>query len=165
MKGDNKKAKDHKIDHLAPTQINEQKPISAPAQIKGLSHKEIEDKLEVYSKVGDKMDRFFTFQKSKEKFKADRQKANDNRIKQDVHYSDGERRGLQQSRHDVIKDDRDWKDQNDRDELMKKSKEEYDKDGLKKNFKLKHKELGKRHAFNHAHNQYRSKDKGMEKDK
>ena len=172
MKGAKKKLKDHEIDHLAPVKPeNYHKPITASAQTKGLSDKEAQDKTEVYSRIGGKMDRFIAFQKNKQKFKEERQKANDNRVKQDVHYAKGERTGLQQSPHEVIKNDRDWKDQQERDQLMKQQKKEYDKNGMKKDFAKEHKKLGKRHVFNHAHNKYRDKgksagkDKGMDKDR
>ncbi|GEM_PF-4814513 len=167
MKGATNKRKDQNHDHLEPTNPEDQKPVTAPADIKGLSDKEIQDKAEVYSRVGGKMERFFTFQKNIQKFKADRQKANDNRIKQDVYYAKGERAGLQQSPHEVIKDDRNWMDQKKRDQFMSEQKKEYDKEGLKKDFARQHKKLGKRHVFNHAHNKYRNKDmdKGMDKDR
>ncbi|MCG8640639.1 MAG: hypothetical protein MI862_12950, partial [Desulfobacterales bacterium] len=154
------------VDHLEPVKPEDyNKPITAPAQTKGLSDKEVQDKTEMYSRIGDKMDRFFAFQKNKQKFKEERQKSNDNRVKQDVHYAKGERTGLQQSPHEVIKGDRDWKDQQERDKFMKEQKIEYDKEGMKKDFMDKHKKLGKRHVFNHAHNKYRDKGKSMGKDK
>ena len=163
MKGSNKKKlKDHP---LAPMKIEEyHKPITAPAQTKGLSDKEVQDKLEVYSRIGNKMDRFFAFQKSKQKFKEERQRTNDNYNKQDVHYAPGKRAGLEQSPPEVHKNDRDWKDQQTRDKFMEREKNEYEKNGMKKDFEKEHKKIGKSHAFNHAHNKYRSKDKG-EKDK
>ncbi|MEO9804808.1 MAG: hypothetical protein ABJF04_16250 [Reichenbachiella sp.] len=162
MKGSQaKKLKDQrKEDHLAPTKIEDyHKPISAPARRENLSHKEAQDKADVYSRVMNKKDRFFRIQKLKGKHKFDADKLNDNRLKQDVNYKAREHSDLPQH----LKDDRDWQDQNKRNQEVKKWKEEYDKDGLKKTYTSKHGKVGKSHAFNHVHNQYRNK--GMDKDR
>lgn len=163
MKGEaKKKLKDHdSYDHLAPTKMEDHKPITAPEKTDNLSNREVQDKLDVYSRIGNKMERYFSFQKSKEQFKAHMDKLNDNYLKQDIYLSKTRHFGLDHSNPQIIKDDRDWKDQDMRNRFMSEQKNEYDKDGLKKSFEDRHKKLGLNHNFNHAKN----KDKGMDKDR
>ncbi|NQZ77958.1 MAG: hypothetical protein HRT61_17925 [Ekhidna sp.] len=152
-----------KTDHLSPSNLDQCQPVTAPQETKNLSNKEVEDKLEVYSRVGNRIERYVTFQKSKGKFKEEINKANDNRTKQDIYYAQGQRAGLSQAPHQVLRDDRDWKDQQARDAFMKDNKAEYNKEGLKKAFEKMH----NKRVLNYDYNRNASKgrDQGMDRDK
>ena len=166
MKGSEKKSQkdQEKADHLEATNIEDyHNPVSAPEGKENLSDKEVQDKLNVYSHATGSWERYVKIQLLKAKYKGKMDKLNDNRIKQDIHFGAGERLGLPQSHHEAIKNDRDWMDQKARDEVIKEGKEEYDEEGLKKTFSAEIKELGKRHDFNHAHNQHRNKDIDMDR--
>ncbi len=136
-----------KENHLAPSKIEDYyNPVKATERKHNLSDKEVQDKLHVYSRASNRTDRFFAIQKLIEKHKSEVGKLNDNRIKQDLNYASGQRLGLQQTRHELIKEDRGWADQEKNNRVLKEGKEEYDKNGLKKTFS--HEKLGMRHDFN-----------------
>lgn len=136
-----------KDSHLAPTKIDDYyNPIKATERTHNLSDKEVQDKLNVLSRASNRTDRFFAIQKLIEKHKSEVGKLNDNRIKQDINYASGQRKGLQQVRHEIIKEDRVWLDQDKNNKVLKIGKEEYDKNGLKKTFS--HEKMGMRHDFN-----------------
>lgn len=158
MEGSNaKKRKEYGKDPLLPTDGQYHKPVSAPAQRTNLSNREVQDKLDVYAKASNKMDRHFAYQRIKAKHRQHIKKLTHDHSKQDLYYADGEQYRLQQSPPEVHKDDRHYANQNFNNEIVKEAKKEQSRDGLRNRFRQE--KLGMRHSFNH------SKSKGMDMDR
>lgn len=157
MKGANNKAKDlSKEDPFAPTQA---KPIIAPDTTKNLSHNETKSKLEIYSKVAERSGHSQDFEKLRMKYKSDVERGEKNRIKQDVHFTQGWRVGLH-ANNNKIKQSREQQDQLQRDEVIRQGKEHYDKNSsMRKDFPKDKPKM--KHEFIRSNR----KDKGMDKDR
>ncbi len=126
-----------KEDYLSPTRI-EQNNNSDKNQYKDadLSHEELQDRLEQYSRVGGQMDEYFKVQAMKEKYLKQIKEKEANRTKSDIHYAKGVRTGLPHVHIEDIRDVQQHQDQKLRNEVSKDAKEQYrDNNSLSKSFK------------------------------
>ena len=124
-----------KENYLEPDRIEDYyTPITATERKDNLSSKDVQDKLHVYSRAVNDMVQYFAIQKLIKEREREIHTLNDNRIKQDINYAAGERLRLQQASHEVIKEDRNWIEQDKNHDVLKEGKEKYDKNGLKKTF-------------------------------
>lgn len=121
MKGSN--TQKNKEDHLAPTKIKQDNAPDGVKAEKHLSDKEVQERLDLYSKGSP--EQFFNVQKIKKKYIEKMREENAKRSQADLHYAHGRRSGLPHAPHETIKDTREMADQNFRDEIVKEAKAEY----------------------------------------
>jgi|GEM_PF-4690545 len=135
MKGENNWSKPDKEDYLAPTPIPESKNQSPDAN---LSHSELENRLEFYSKIGGKMDQYFEIQQIKQKYLNLRKDLDIKHAQIGIHYSQGVMAGLPQTNFESIQQRHEEYDQQLRNMVTKEAKDYYhDKNSLSRAFKDK----------------------------
>ncbi len=117
------KAARNKEDYLAPTKIKQDNTPDKVKAEKYLSDKELQDRLDLYSK-GSK-EQSFKVQKIKNKYLGQIRDEQAKRSKADVYYAQGIRIGLPHTDYQNIKDARDQADQNFRDQIAKEGKTQY----------------------------------------
>lgn len=103
-----------------------------------LSHRELTERLDLYSKVGngDKEKQFFEQQHIKIEYQKEVDKRTSNRTIGEIYYAQGKRSGLNQNSPEQIKDMQARQDQKLRNEVYKESKKKYDQtNSLNKYFK------------------------------
>jgi len=133
---DSRENSPQKEDHLSPTKIEQD---NQPDPDKGtepnLSHKELKDRLDLYSSIGGKMEQYFKVQGIKDKYLNQIRELEANRTKADINYAQGIRTGLPHLNHGNIKDMRATFDQELRNETGKSAKDVYkEKSSLTKSF-------------------------------
>ncbi|MFY0601668.1 MAG: hypothetical protein JXR03_18485 [Cyclobacteriaceae bacterium] len=116
-----------KEDHLAPTKIEEPKPVSAPERTENLSEAELENKFQVHEHVTNQMYVRSTVASIKEKYRDEQQRRTEIRTKVGINYAMGERAGLPQARHDAIALAKEIESQHLRDATAKELTEDYKK--------------------------------------
>ena len=135
MKGENNWNNTDKEDHLSPTPIPENNKDIPDAN---LSHPELENRLEFYSKIGGKMDQYFEIQQIKQKYLSLRKDLDVKRAQIGIHYAQGVRAGLPQTNFESIKQRHEDYDQQLRNMVTKEAKDYYhDKNSLSRAFKDK----------------------------
>ncbi len=125
-----------KEDHLAPTKIQQDnKPDKDQGKDANLTHRELESRLDLYSRIGGQKDQYFKVQAIKQKYGKEVKEIEARRTKADIYYSHGIRRGLPHAHHDTIKYDREQTDQKLRNKITQEAKSYYSKNNsLSKSF-------------------------------
>ncbi len=132
-KGENK-------DHLSPTNI--ENTAENVRNEPDLSHEELQERLDNYSKVGGEKETYFSLQKIKQKYLKEIEQKQASRNKGSIHYAQGIRSGLPHKDYEEIKDMHNEQDRKMRNDVVNEAKEEYQaKNSLSKSFKEKDKEM------------------------
>lgn len=92
-----------------------------------LSHEELNERLENYSKIGNQKEQFFAIQRLREKYNREIRESQEKRAKTDIYYAQGVRSGLPQASYEKIKEQREQEDQKRRNEILKEAKQYYSK--------------------------------------
>ena len=122
-------------DHLAPTKIEISKPIKGTERNENLTHGEVQNKLEVYGRIGHLMHQHNVVQDIKERYQNEIGKVAAVRTQADINYSMGIRSGLPHASYETLRNTREMTDQNFRDVITKEAKARYqEKDNLTKRF-------------------------------
>lgn len=122
-----------KEEHLAPTEIKQNDATNTVKAEKYLSDKEVQERLDLYSKGS--QEQFFKIQNIKKHYTEKINKTQIRRSKEDFYYGQGIRAGLPHTDHDNIKNVRELQDQDYRDLVIKEAKMEYKKhENLTKSF-------------------------------
>ena len=132
-----------KEEHLEPTKIETDKTAEKDTyENPDLSHDEMEERMDLYSRIGDRSDQFFDVQRILQKYRKELDDRKDNRLKADVHYAQGIRAGLS---HEDINDIRHKQEQQDqvlRNDVVEAAKSLYHENtSLSKSFKSKDESL------------------------
>ncbi|MDN5215047.1 hypothetical protein QQ020_23400 [Fulvivirgaceae bacterium BMA12] len=154
--------KQDKEDHLAPTNIGQDnKPDKDQGKGANLTHGELQNRLNLYSRIGGQMEQSFKVQAIKQKYLKEIKEKEVNRSKSDIHYGQGIRTGLPHTRHEILRDQRDRSDQKLRDDVAKEAKSYYSQNNsLSKYFRdYKHQKEGMNRAFEKA------RDKGIDRER
>ncbi|OEK01147.1 hypothetical protein BFP97_06325 [Roseivirga sp. 4D4] len=135
MKGENNWSKPDKEDHLAPTPLpksNEEIPNA------NLSDNELQNRLELYSKIGGKMDQYFEIQRIKQRYLNLKNELHQTRTIADLHYAQGIRTDLPHANIESIRQKHEQYDQQLRNMVTKDAKDYYkDENSLSRAFKDK----------------------------
>ena len=125
-KGKSQEHNQEKEDHLAPTRIEQDnKPDKDQSKGANLTHGELQNRLDLYSRIGGQMDQYFKGQTIIKRYREQIKEIEANRSKADIHYGQGIRAGLPHTHHDIIKDTRERSDQLLRDDVASKAKSYY----------------------------------------
>ena len=125
-----------KQDHLSPTKIEKSKPVKGPEKSKNLTHGEVQNRLEVYGRIGDLMHQHNVVQDVKERYQNEISKVGAVRTQADINYSMGIRSGLPHASYETLRSAREMEDQNFRDGVTKEAKARYqEKENLTKRFR------------------------------
>ena len=143
-----------KEDHLAPTEINQETKDQKQPDA-NLSHEELEDRLDNYSKInpGEEGKHYFNIQDMKDKYLGELEKMQADHNKGNIHYGMGRREGLPHPDFGVVKENQDKQEQKLRNDVAREAKTAYNENGsLTKSF-------GEKEQFDKA------KGNGMDMDK
>lgn len=125
-KGKSHEHNQDKEDHLAPTSIEQDnKPDKDQSKGANLTHGGLQNRLDLYSRIGENMDQYFKVQTIIERYREQIKEIEANRSKADIYYGQGIRAGLPHTHHDIIKDTRERSDQLLRDDVASKAKSYY----------------------------------------
>lgn len=114
-----------KEDHLSPTKIEE--PKSGHVNEPNLSHDELQNRLDLYSRTNGNERTYFDVQKIKDKYEKEIRQIEGNRTKADIHYAQGIRSGLPHARYESIQITYERHDQNLRNNVAQEAKAYYQK--------------------------------------
>ncbi|MFY0689080.1 MAG: hypothetical protein JXQ90_18055 [Cyclobacteriaceae bacterium] len=114
-----------KEDHLAPTKIEEHKPVKGSEKSSGLSHAELENQFELHKRIGHLMEGQHVVQDIKARYQSEVVKIDALRTKEDINYSMGVRSDLPHAPHEAIRYSRGMADQGKRDEVNKELDDSY----------------------------------------
>lgn len=90
-----------------------------------LTHAELEERLDLYSRIGGDQKQYFKMQNAKKEYRQELQKRNDNNTKASIYYGEGIRAGLQHQPYENIKNANDRFEQEFRNQIAKETKADY----------------------------------------
>ena len=110
---------------LSPTNVEDCSPLYEPKTGEELNEQQLDNKLEILSRVGNEQEPYFEIQKVKLKHKSFREEKHKYRTVQNGHYAQGTKAGLSQTPFEKIEKNWEHEDQEERTQTLNEAKAIY----------------------------------------